>query len=57
MNKILPVGSFKQKASPVMSYFVVICLVVTVGLLFVMQRSEAISDSFMSVTYYSDYIE
>jgi hypothetical protein len=50
----MPVGRFNQKASPLLVYFVFSCIVITVGLLYVMQKSEALAEHLNSQ---SSYIE
>jgi hypothetical protein len=42
---MLSVGSLKQKANPVLVVFVLICISVTVGLLYLMQKSMAVADN------------
>lgn len=40
-NMSLKIGTFKQKANPMLVYFVFSCIVITVGLLFIMQKAVA----------------
>ncbi len=41
----MEIGQLKQKASSFTSIFTVICMIVTVGLLFVMQKSTAAANN------------
>ena len=38
---MMKVGHLNQKAHPILVYFVFSCIIVTTGLLYVMQKSEA----------------
>lgn len=53
----MQVGSFKQKASPFLVKFTFICIFVITGLLYILQRTEAISDNFSSLTQNPTYID
>lgn len=52
------VGHLKQKARPVLVFFVFSCILITTGLLFVMQKSEEKAYTFNSIArnvgYYPD---
>ena len=41
----MEVGNLKQKASPYIVYFVFGCIIIIIGLLFVMQKSELLAES------------
>lgn len=42
---MIPVGHLKQKASPIVVVFVLGCSAIITGLLFVMQKAEALKDT------------
>ncbi len=44
----MPVGSLRQKASPLLVGFVFGCIIVTIGLLYVMTKAEALGDNLVS---------
>jgi hypothetical protein len=41
----MDIGNLKQKAHPILSTFVIACMIVTVGLLYIMQKSTATADN------------
>ena len=49
----MKIGSWKQKAGPVLTSFVFGCIFITIGLLYVMQTSAAVADNLTSVSGYS----
>jgi hypothetical protein len=49
-------GNLKAKARPILPVFVLACSVVTVGLLFIMQKSEATREALASRGDYSVYL-
>ena len=44
----MPVGSLHQKASPLLVGFVFTCILITIGLLYVMNKAEALGDNLIS---------
>jgi hypothetical protein len=48
-------GTFKQKAHPILSIFVIACAIVTVGLLYILQKTEAAADT-LNNTSYTQYL-
>ena len=44
----MQIGNLNQKAHPILSTFVIACMVVTVGLLYIMQKSTATADNLNS---------
>jgi hypothetical protein len=44
----MPIGSFKQKANPILVGFVVGCISITIILLFAMEKSLTVADSLSS---------
>jgi cbb3-type cytochrome oxidase subunit 1 len=52
---MLKVGSLTQRAHPILSIFVMACCIVTVGLLYVMQKAEATADSLVRSRSYSQF--
>ena len=50
------IGTVKKKASKPLSLFVLVCSVVTVGLLFIMQKSEATGEVLSSRNDYKTYL-
>ena len=53
----MKVGTFKQKAHPILVFFVFSCIIVTIGLLYIMQKAEAKGDTLNSLAQNSDYLE
>ena len=51
------IGNLRSKARPVLSTFVIACSVVTVGLLFVMQKAGQTRQALASQADYSGYID
>ncbi len=43
-------GSFKQKASPLLVLFVFGCIIITTGLLYIMQKSVAIGNNYSTAS-------
>jgi len=52
----MQIGNLRAKAHPILSTFVIACSVVTVGLLFVMQKAEQARQALASERDYSGYI-
>jgi hypothetical protein len=52
----MEIGHLTQKAHPVLSWFVIACCVVTVGLLYVMQKTYAAADAIAEKSGYSQYM-
>ena len=44
----MPVGNMRQRANSFLVTFVFICILITVGLLYIMQKSMALSNSLVS---------
>ena len=53
----MQIGNLHAKARPVLSTFVIACSVVTVGLLFVMQKAEQTRQALTSQRDYGGYID
>ena len=41
----MEIGNIRKKAHPFLVYFVFMCIVVTVGLLYIMQKTENVVDT------------
>ena len=41
----MEIGHLKQKANPIVSVFVMICMIVTTGLLFILQKSISLGNA------------
>ena len=52
----IKMGTFKQKASPWLSYFVIVCCIIITSLLFIMQKSEVAAEAISSKSDYSSYL-
>lgn len=55
-NVSLKIGTFRQKASPTLSIFVIACCIMVVALLFMMQRAQAAADNLSAGSDYSSYL-
>lgn len=53
----MQIGNLRTKANPVLSTFVIACLLVTIGLLFVIQKAEQKRQALSSQEDYSAYID
>ena len=52
----IQVGKLNQKARPGLSIFVVFCLCLTVGLLYVLEKTERTGMNINSITFYEERI-
>jgi hypothetical protein len=50
-------GQFRQKASPTLVSFVFGCIVVTIGLLYIMQKAEATANNLILPSDSSYYLD
>lgn len=51
----MEVGHLKQKANPVLVGFVFSCIVISTGLLYIMQKSVAAGENISSSVKYGEY--
>ena len=51
----MEIGNVKQKASRTMVFFVFSCIIITTGLLYVMQKSEAVAENLVPDADISQY--
>ena len=54
---MIQTGNLKQKANPLLVFFVFSCIVITTGLLYVMQKTEAKAEDLASLSDISEYLE
>ncbi len=54
---MIQLGSFKQKAKPALSYFVIGCICVITGLLYIDVKSEATGKQLSSVIKFGQELE
>ena len=53
----MQIGHLKQKANPIVAWFVMCCCIVTVGLLYLMQKTYAAADNIAANADYSTYLQ
>ena len=51
------IGHLKQKAHPILVYFVFCCILITTGLLYLVQKSEAKATHLTSIGDNKDYYD
>ena len=52
---MIQVGHLTQKAHPILVFFVFSCIIITIGLLYVVQKSEAKANNLSSISNSKDY--
>ena len=52
---MIEIGHLKQRAHPILVFFVFSCIIVTTGLLYVVQKSEARTKNLSSISNSRDY--
>lgn len=56
MHFRIKVGTFTQKAHPILSWFVIASCIVTVGLLYVVEKAEEAAQGIESSSPYTAYL-
>lgn len=49
---MIKTGKFNDRAGHALSAFVILCICITVGLLYILQKAEQTASNMYSVTYY-----
>lgn len=53
---MIKIGKLNDRAGHALSTFVIICICITVGLLYILEKSERTASNIYSVTYYDNKI-